>query len=131
MKSLRNYFIITLLAFTIFSSCSKKPNKVIEKGTWYVSVYMDKNIVETSDFDGYLFDFGKDGTLTVTLNTGNIVKGTWTYTKSSSKFKISISGTDKLDKISREWLVFTTTSSIIELKEGNSPDEDYLHFSKK
>lgn len=131
MKSLRNYFIVTLVTFTIFSSCSKKPNKVIERGTWYVSLYMNSGKDETSDFSGYIFDFKKDGTLAVTLNTGNVVTGTWTYTESSSKYKIAISGTDKLDKISDEWFIVSTSSSIIELKDDNLSNEDILNFKKK
>lgn len=131
MKTLRNYFIITILSITILSSCSKKPNKVIERGNWYVSLYLNSSKNETSDFAGYIFDFKKDGTLAVTLNTGAVVMGTWTYTESSSKYKITISGTDKLDKISSEWFIVSTSSSLIELKDDNSSNEDLLNFTKK
>lgn len=131
MKTIRNYFILTILSITILGSCSKKPNKVIERGNWYVSLFLNSGKNETSDFAGYLFDFKKDGTLAVTLNTGEDVMGTWTYTESSSKYKITISGTDKLDKISSEWFIVSTSSSLIELKDDNSSNEDLLNFTKK
>jgi hypothetical protein len=128
--SLKIFFM--LLAFSaVLSSCQKKAERIIEGGTWTVGLYMEDNKDETSDFNGYTFEFKKGGTFAATLPTSAIINGTWSYDNNSTKYKFSISGTDKLDKINDDWLIISKSSSLIELKNFNSSKNELLSFKKK
>lgn len=68
------------------NTTAKKINNKLTEGKWRIarSVYDGENI--TSDYNGYLFQFSKEGTIAVsgTVNT----KGTWYTTEDKNPAKI-------------------------------------------
>jgi hypothetical protein len=124
-------FSILLTVSLFAASCQKSGSKIITKGSWMVSLFMEDNKDETSDFFGYTFDFNSDGTLMVTLPTGIINTGRWSYDDNSSKYKIMISRNDKLDKVNDEWIIVSKSNDLIELKDDSSTKNELLNFKKK
>ena len=131
MKTISKFLFLSITLSVLFFSCKKSPSKIIQSGTWAVSLYMHDNKDETSDFDFYIFDFKKDKTLVVTLPSGALALGSWNYDDGISKYRISISGTDKLDKINDEWLLISASSSRIELQDDNLNKNELLSFRKR
>ncbi len=129
-KSIKLFSIILIVSL-FAASCQKSGSKIITNGSWMVSLYMDDNKDETSDFFGYTFDFNSDGTLKVTLPSGVTNNGAWSFDDSSSKYKITISGNDKLDKINDDWLIVSKSNDLIELKDDNTTKIELLNFKKK
>ena len=131
MKTISKILFLFISLSVLFFSCTKSPSKLIVSGTWAVSLYMHDGKVETSDYDFYIFDFKKDKTLVVTLPSGALSIGSWNYDDAISKYRISISGTDKLDKINEDWIVIATSSTNIELRDDDSSKNELLSFRQR
>jgi hypothetical protein len=123
--------VFMLLTILFFTGCTNNPstNPSIG-GTWKVSYYFDNGKDETSDFNGYLFEFQSDGVL-VAKFSGQTVRGTWSENTSSNKFIINISGNDRLDDTTDDWLIISKTATSIQLKDDNTSKNEQLHFSKQ
>jgi hypothetical protein len=118
----------TFLACKNSSSNDVNPTNSTIVGVWKVSYFYDDKD-ETSDFNGYTFDFKSDGKFVATFST-NTVNGTWSEDKSSNKLIISISGTKALDEIDNDWLITEKTSTSIKLKDDNVTKNEQLYFTK-
>lgn len=97
-------------------------------GKWTVHYYWDKDKDESSNFSGYSFDFQSNGKLVATLPGGSAVSGTWTT--SSTKLTITITGSDELDDLTDDWLIIEQTDTLIKLKDDNNTHLEELHFKK-
>jgi hypothetical protein len=124
MKKL--FFPIFIIAF--ISSCTKD-NSVEPSGVFKVANYIDSGKDETADFNGYTFDFQAGGKFVAKFSTKTVV-GTWNENSSSKKLDIKISGEQKLDDISDEWLIVEKTSTSIKLKDDNSSSNEEIHLVK-
>lgn len=133
---MQKHLFYCLCALISFSACHKSSddnpgNSLVNNppaGKWVVHYYWDKDKDETSDFSGYSFEFQSNGTLVATLPGGSTVSGTWST--SSSKLTISITGNDKLDDLTDDWLVIEQTDNLIKLKDDNDSHLEELHFKK-
>lgn len=153
------YGMLTLLSFTLMSSmCSsddmENPNdnsqqimeieNTAKSGTWIISSYVDSGQDETSDFNGYTFTFGNDGTLMATNGSNNIT-GTWSITDSSNSnddsntiddidFNISFSvpTTSVFYDLIDDWELMSLTDNTISLIDvsGGNGGTDTLVFTK-
>ncbi len=123
------FFFFTLA--TLFFSCKKSPSRLIESGSWMVSLYMEGNKDETSDFNGYIFDFNKDGTLVATQPSGAVSLGSWSYDKDANKYRYSIAGTDKLEKLNDSWIIISTSKTLIQLQDDNPTKNEVINFRKR
>ena len=116
-----------------------------EEGTWRVSSYIDDGQDETSDYNGFAFTFGTNGTLTAT--NGNVTKtGTWSVTDDSNSsddddsdvsdidFNIffSVPETDDFEDLVDDWDVLTYSNTQIQLRDvsGGDGSIDTLTFTK-
>lgn len=115
----------------LFTSCEKKAERIITKGTWMVSLYSESGKDETSDFTGFVFEFKSNGTLAATKPNGEIVIGSWSYDDAATKYIISISATDKLDKLNDNWIIVSKSSELIELQDDNAAKNELLNFKKR
>jgi hypothetical protein len=100
----------------------------VNSGKWKVTFYWDKDKDETSDFSGYAFEFQSNGTLLATVPGGTTVSGTWSIT--STKFIISITGTDPLNSMTHDWLLLEKTDTLIRLQDDNTTHQEELHLEK-
>ena len=108
-------------------------------GLWQISNYNDSGDDETSDYNGYTFNFEANGVLTAT-NGANVLTGTWSVTSSNSdsgdddiEFNIffNVSEAHVFDDLIDDWEVSTTSSSQISLFDvsGGDGSTDVLVFS--
>ena len=125
MKSL----FFALIAFVFITSSCQQDNSVEPVGVWKVAHFMDDGKDETSDFNGYTFDFQAGGKF-VAKFSGKTVEGTWNENSSSKKIDIKISGDQKLDDISEDWLILEKTSTSIKLRDDNSSSDEEVHLVK-
>lgn len=124
--------ILALNAITV--SCSRSldnPNNVIVDGTWKVTLFTDSGNDETSDFSGYSFTFGNNGTVTAT-KSGASQNGMWST--SSNKFNIDLGpkvDTNKpLGELTDDWKIISSSATELKLTDDNSTSNEFLTFTK-
>lgn len=124
--------ILALNAITV--SCSRSldnPNNVVVDGTWKVTLFTDSGNDETSDFSGYSFTFGNNGTVTAT-KSGASQNGMWST--SSNKFNIDLGpkvDTNKpLGELTDDWKIISSSATELKLNDDNSTSNEFLMFTK-
>ena len=126
-----------LLLTALFTACDPDDDSNIVNptsnqalGKWTVTYYWDKDKEETSDFNGYVFDFQDDGILVATT-ASNTYNGTWLKNDSSNKLIINIQGAYPLDEMTDDWLIMEMSGNSIKLKDDNSEHLEELHLKKQ
>lgn len=114
-----------------------------QNGQWRITYYFDSDKEETSDYAGYVFTFGADGTVTATNGTTEVT-GTWSVTDSSSSdddsfddssdvdFNLFFASPPDFEELSDDWDILEYTSGRIRLIDvsGGDGSTDYLTFEK-
>ncbi|MDC7996037.1 hypothetical protein [Altibacter sp. HG106] len=156
-------FLSILLTYVFFvAACSKDddnsngntPNDngtvaqqtatVADTGTWQVTLFIDSDEDETSDFNGYVFTFDADGSVVADNGTTSI-SGTWSITDSSSSsdddgsssdddFNLffSVPDTSDFEDLNDDWDIVSVSGDKIELLDisGGNGGTDRLIFEK-
>ncbi len=105
----------------------------VTTGKWVVSYFYDNDKEETSDYNGYTFEFKNDNTLTATRNSGTIT-GTWNEVSDDGfqKMVIALNTTDdKLKELNDDWVIESRNDTQVKLKDDNPARNEQLHFSKQ
>ncbi|TNE62173.1 MAG: hypothetical protein EP344_05265 [Bacteroidetes bacterium] len=131
------YIFMGILAALFWMGCSKSNdddsnpiNVQLGNGTWVVSYFWDKDKEETSDFNGYSFEFQDNGLLLAYLPDGTTKTGQWTVNNSSNKLILTIAGTYALDEMSDDWLIMQKTNTEIKLQDDNTSHLEALHLRR-
>jgi len=143
MKTTAKLFLLALTISLV--SCSKSNddnpsnnnnNNNQVAGTWTVTYYFDSGKDETSDYNGYSFDFASNGVLTSTHSSGSFT-GTWRIgdnssddDSSSNKLVINITGNKYMDDLQDDWLIVKITDTEIWLQDDNPASAEELRFGK-
>lgn len=134
---MKHFIFPALLAALFWTGCSKSnddnssPSNPQLSGTkWIVTYFWDKDKEETSDFNGYSFEFKDNGVLIAYLPDGTTKTGQWTVSSSSNKLIFNISGTYALDEINDEWIILEKTDTVMKLKDDNTTHLEELYFKK-
>ena len=134
--------LIAALAILIstFASCKKEDKSKVSPvggtaigGDWRVSYFYDNDKDETSDYNGYVFRFNSNGSMTAT-RSGQTTNGSWNETSDDGfkKFIISLNTSDdKLTELNDDWVLESKTSTEIKLKDDNPARNEQLHFVKQ
>lgn len=157
MKTNKLLMLVVLLSSTLFSAmCSSdddsdsnnNQNEInqiennVESGDWVITYFYDTDQEETSDYNGYIFDFASNGVLTASNGT-NTYAGTWSVTDSNSNddsssdddldFNIFFSSPEDFAELSDDWDIISTSSTQIQLIDisGGNGGTDYLTFTKQ
>jgi hypothetical protein len=98
-------------------------------GTWRVSYFFDKQD-ETSDFNGYSFQFNDDG-IAIATKSSLSVQGSWNTEDSSngnSKLYIDFGVGEPLEELNEDWVVVGNSGSKVTLEHvsGGNGDTDSL-----
>jgi|SRR5690606_59386 len=112
-----------------------------ESGTWRITSFVDSGQDETSDFTGYNFLFGSNGTLTATNN--NLTQtGSWSITDSNSNddssddidFNIffNVPESNVFEDLNDDWDIISYTDNMIKLRDvsGGNGGIDTLTFER-
>ena len=113
-----------------------------QNGQWRITYYFDSDKEETSDYAGYVFTFGSDGTVTATNGTIEVA-GTWSVTDSNSSddspddssdvdFNLFFTAPPDFEELSDDWDILEYSASRIKLIDvsGGDGSTDYLTFEK-
>lgn len=138
-------FIINVVILVTLLSCSSDSTDDVPQtitpanvqtnataGSWRITLYMDENKNETSDYNGYVFTFNINGSATAVKNSVSKT-GSWTSFMDDGKVKflINFGGLPPLDEISDDWDVVKLTGNKIMLEDTSSDgSEDFLTFEK-
>ncbi len=138
MKVLQKFLALLLLCVGTLAACHKDKSSgtafTPSAGTWKVTYFFDKQD-ETSNYTGYTFEFGTNGSLSAT-NGSQTWTGTWLtgYDDSTDKFLIDFSGTvpSALSDLEEDWRIIKTDDSFMHFEHTSSGngDTDVLKFSK-
>ncbi len=132
---------ILLAVITILSSCKKDDDPVpatsnstfisaITSGSWKVNYFYESGSNHTNDFNGYVFVFNSDKTMTATVS-GTTNSGTWKIDDDgSNEFHVDIGNTSPLNDINKGWLIYSQSSTNIQLKDDHASHNEELHFVK-
>jgi len=147
-----NFFAVALLAVSCDSNDdpadtqadvnASELQSTAQDGQWRITYYFDSDKEETSDYAGYVFTFGADGTVTATNGTMEVA-GSWSVTDSSSSDDDSFDDSDvdfnlffatpaDFEELSDDWDILEYGSSVIRLIDvsGGDGTTDYLTFEK-
>ena len=113
-----------------------------QDGQWRITYYFDSEKEETSDYTGYVFTFGSDGTVIATNGTMEVT-GTWSVTDSDSSDDDSFDDSDvdfnlffatpaDFEELSDDWDILEYSANRIRLIDvsGGDGSTDYLTFEK-
>ncbi|MFS4493673.1 hypothetical protein [Maribacter sp. 2308TA10-17] len=136
-----NFFnLLGLFIVMLFMACDKETiddqvtsadvseiKLMIIDGEWKVTRYFD-DIDETSNYTGFVFDFGQDGVLGA--SNGNIASsGSWSIDFDSSNdsesdvdFNIFFTNPDVLEELTEDWDIVSYSDTKIELKDVSGGD---------
>ncbi len=112
-------------------------------GSWTISSYVDSGTDETSDYNGYTFNFSADGSLEA-VNGTTVVTGSWSVTNDDSSddddydsdddidFNIFFSAPPIFEELTDDWDIVSRSSTRIELIDisGGDGSTDFLVFEK-
>jgi hypothetical protein len=136
---MKQYKILSFfLAFALFFLASCDPNNTGTvnnnvSGNWRVSLFSERGVDETADFNGYTFSFNTGGQVVATKN-GVSKNGTWSIDASSNKFIIDLGPKDNTNKplgeLTDDWQIQTITDNKISLKDDNASSNEILEFTK-
>lgn len=152
MKTKLFYGFLLMMSFSLLSSaCSSDDDgnnqydnseeiaqieNAVELGSWLITSYVDSGENETNDFNGYLFTFATDGTLTATNGTTTYI-GSWSVTNSSDSdidFNISfpVPDTNDFEDLNDDWDIVSHSDTMISLIDvsGGNGGTDTLVFEK-
>ncbi|TNE48334.1 MAG: hypothetical protein EP344_18885 [Bacteroidetes bacterium] len=120
--------LLLLLSLVMFS-CGKTTDSPDNTDLWTVTNFVttgpDKDqLVKTSDFTGYTFEFNASEELIITKPDGTTVTGKWGADAGANLFVIGLIDTpfDPVDGIWGEWEIVDYTANRIELKNPESTD---------
>lgn len=127
-----NSQFIDLIEFSI-SQCGTNSGStdtfisVITSGNWRVTYYFDDGD-ETSDFEGYVFTFNLNNTITVVKNATTYT-GTWSFYEDDGVaiFELNFSDSE-LSDLADDWELLEFSNTVVELKDDGN--DEYLTFTK-
>ncbi|GAB4515055.1 MAG: hypothetical protein Tsb004_23650 [Allomuricauda sp.] len=147
MKHLKN-LLLAVLALNLVVSCSEDDDSngsvnfssadaialtdSVNNGTWRVTLFIDDDENETSDYNGAEFTFNSDGTIDVEMGM-NTFSGTWSIELDDDdddddldelEFDISFSNSNNFDDLSDDWYVIEYSNNRIRLSEDDDDDDD-------
>lgn len=138
MKFSRIAILVVLPLLLVLFACSKNNdadnnNPPYTSGTWMVHLFTDSGTDETSDFAGYDFVFATDGKLTAS-KLGVTTTGTWATRTDDGlqKLDLNLVTTDAvLLHVNNDWVILSSSASLMELGDDNGASGEVLHFMKK
>ncbi|RXR29423.1 hypothetical protein EQG68_13130 [Flavobacterium piscinae] len=101
---------------------------VLTSGNWRISYYHNSDEDDTSVYNGYVFTFNANNTITITRNSSTFT-GTWLFYEEDGVDLLEIDfQDDPLDDLDDDWELLEFSSTLIQLKEEG--DDEYLSFTK-
>jgi len=104
---------------------------------WVITEFFDDGDDETDDFDGFIFEFNPDSTLTaIKVSDSTTTVGAWFTFFDDGQTELWIEFNDmsdsRFEELSEDWYVISQSDDLIRLREDDDPDddEDRLRFER-
>ncbi|MBX3252615.1 MAG: hypothetical protein KF862_00635 [Chitinophagaceae bacterium] len=133
-----NIILVLFLALS-FTGCKKIKEDIAMKflldamtnGKWIVDVYKEADVDETAAFEGYEFQFTKDGKVYAITGTGQ-TEGTWKGDVDNLTIYSNFpSAGDPLKKLNDTFKIINNTTKLVEAEPFNGSRDVYLKLVKK
>ncbi len=120
------FFTCLVILFGVLA-CSKTSPKKVEKtitdGSWKITLFMEDNEDETYYFNGFVFTFKSDNTVSA-VNGSTTINGTWKLEKESdddnpkhTELILNFPVQNNFDELNDDWHVIKLESKRIELED--------------
>jgi hypothetical protein len=144
MKQTKILTVACKLMLFVFSSCQKddhslipsgtEASKIIQQGSWRITLYYDCGEDETNHFSGYAITFDSTGKITA-ANGSFTINGSWNAGTDTiqDEFSLHFNSMAPFDEIDDDcWHIIENTTSRIRLEDecDGVNDKDYLTFEK-
>lgn len=115
--------LLALFLMASFSGCSNDEDltDTITVGTWRVSYFIESGDKHTSSFNGYVFTFLTNGTVTVARPNLPLASGTWNEHDDNTRFDLDFGTSGLLEKLNEDWVVDRIENDEIFLHELGAP----------
>lgn len=103
----KGVLFLALLLIVSLGGCThdKDLKDTITSGIWRVGDYVESGDDETWRFNGYVFTFLADGTVTVTRPGLPPAAGNWNEFNYDYRFELDFGNTAVLEKLNESWVV--------------------------
>lgn len=105
----------------------------LNEGTWLIANFINKGVVETVNYNDFVFDFMPDGTVTAT-KINEVVNGTWEVVYDSGKLKLLLNFNDIIpfNKFNEDWITVDVQTARVEVSniDSNTNAESKLVFER-
>jgi hypothetical protein len=141
-----NLIKYALLLFLVFNfACNKKEinannnsqiSSNIQQGKWKISYFLISKSDKTSDFNGYIFTFNLDNTVTAMQGGNGSANGTWSIVQNTNsggeRLVLNFGNQFYFQQLNGEWFANRNDYNRISLENlvGSSGNTDYLTFDK-
>ena len=104
---------------------------ILTDGLWVVGSYTEDADDQTSNYNGYTFNFNSDGT--AVADNGTVTNGTWAPQNSDGELVLNFGNTAPLDEFDDTWDVISATDTRVELRDvsGGNGGTDTLILNKQ
>jgi hypothetical protein len=92
--------------------------QILKEGTWQVTNFTDDGENYTSEYNGFVFDFKENFTVTATKNE-DVVNGSWAiiYDDGKLKLELDFGETTPFDELNNDWLVVEIENLRVEVND--------------
>jgi hypothetical protein len=138
MKNFKILSALILCVVCFITACTtttpNPSNTTPAAGTWKITSFIDDSKDETSDYNGYTFDFDSNGVLKAKKDSQNW-SGTWQTGVDDSANKLVMafnSGNSVLSELEEDWRIIEMSDTFIHLEHvsGGNGGTDVVKFSK-
>jgi hypothetical protein len=122
MKRYTHIFVIIIL---LMASCSKEKSSEVKEnlildymtaGSWVLDLFTSSTINILPEFNGYTFQFNRNGTVTASKGT-MVVTGTWYGNQDDRSVTASFpQGSGPLLRLNATWYLFNTTLNSVQAR---------------
>jgi hypothetical protein len=129
-------FLFLLVTIT-FTSCEQQSTSSGEEsfqsnlisGTWKISYYYEDYEDKTSQLADFVFSFSDNGNL-LAKKPGYTSNGTWSYDSEDEELHIAIGAEKPLSDLTDSYLVISSSSTEIKLREYITSKDCFLTFTR-
>ena len=86
-----------------------------------MSYYINNGDEDTSLFNGYVFTFRPEGTVSVTRPSLPVAPGTWNEHDNNVRLELDFGASGLLERLNEDWVVASTDDNVILLNEPGRP----------
>jgi hypothetical protein len=120
----KSVLMLALLLMVSIGGCITHNTDItdtVTSGTWRVGYFIAAGDEHTALFNGYVFTFLTNGTVTVARPDLPPAQGTWNESDSNTRFKLAFGAAGLLERLNENWVVDDVQDNEILMHELGAP----------